>query len=256
MIPVVANLIENIVTLFTDGNGSLRGLVGSDDASAGGGGGGVGGGGTGAGAGDGSKLVDDRAVAESVATMDAAYEALVQVAVHFMTYIPEVGGSDSSGGGGRSGGVQLLPRIALPVPVHQSLRQTAAMVLKGLARSSTSWSVMLSKEVHRVLVEHVHELNNVCSLQNDTNAANMTVDLDFHEAIPTLLGCLNTAATNPFANGCIPRWRTLHQTSSSVSGVAESSSTTSLLMSDAAEDAFPHLYFALEALRVSSERRK
>ena len=129
LMPMIGNLTDNIVRLFADDGeegGSNRG--GNGGGSVGGGtdidGGGGGGGGSGSGDGGSGKCgipSSDPVASASTASTDAAFEALVQVAVHFMWSAPEEAASDTAAGARTASDDSNMANGGYPMdPIHAS----------------------------------------------------------------------------------------------------------------------------------------
>lgn len=203
------------------------------------------------------KLTD--ASSANVGAMDAAFEALVQVAVFTMTTPRQTCRQTSK----RSSADESLMLDAELDPEADTRNNTAAL-LAGLAAVSTRWALIVSQEIMQVLARHFADLNQACSPER-LHTCPADVDMPFHDAIPALLSCLQSDATNPYTNRCsvtdLHHRRHQHQhqhhhqhpfDADADGAPALFYAADALRLSKAAEDAYPLLHFSLENLRNAS----
>lgn len=195
----------------------------------------------------------------SIDELDAAFEALVQVAVFMMANplcthshksdsacLPTPPATSTS----HAMHARYLPQAVAP---EADVRNKTAAILKGLAAASPKWGMMVCQEIAQVFADHFQELNRACA--DKTSRRPMDINLSLHDALPSMLSCLQTKATNPFGNGCMlatayqQQHSSIGDSGSGGGGRFRSAASGVLRLSAAVEVAFPLLHFAIAKLR-------
>ena len=223
-----------------------------------------------------------RGPSNNVADVDAAFEALVQVAVftiaHPSTNQPILRTNTEPIVSEPSASASALRHPSPQQPTEacntRDTREKTAAILKGLALASPKWSMIVCQEVVRALESHFKDLN-MCTRSSTGGEGeahqHIAARLSFHDAVPSLLSCLQSKETNPFSNGCMLATTVQHHNGGSIynqdssedfsadgsgGGHLQIAASGALHLTHAAEAAYPLLKFALTKLRRAADRQR